>query len=59
MTQANDTDFKHEEIVVEIDLANEFRASSLGWQAALRVLIATSPPETGWDRVSDYLALPE
>jgi hypothetical protein len=53
MTQADETDFKHEEVVVEVDLVNEFRASGLGWQATVRVLIAISPPETGWDRVGD------
>jgi hypothetical protein len=53
MAQADDTDFKREEIVVELGLANEVRSSGLGWQATLRVLIAISPPETGWDRLGD------
>jgi hypothetical protein len=45
--------FEHEEVVVELNLANEFRSSDLGWKATLRILIAVSPPETGWDRVGD------
>jgi hypothetical protein len=43
----------NEEVVVEVDLENKFRASSLGWQATLRVLVAISPPETDWDRAGD------
>jgi hypothetical protein len=46
-------EFEREEVVVEFDLANEFRASELGWRATLRVLIAISPPETSWDRAGD------
>ena len=53
VVRVSEGDFEHEEIVVEVNLANEFRASDLGWKATLRVLIAVSPPETGWDRVGD------
>jgi hypothetical protein len=50
VAQVNEPDFEYEEIVVEIDLENEFRTSNLGWQATIRVLISISPPETSWDR---------
>jgi hypothetical protein len=53
MVQADEPGFRREEVVVEIDLANEYRAANLGWQATMRVLISISPPETGWDRVGD------
>ena len=53
VAQVHEPDFKREETVVEIDLANEFRTSNLGWQATIRVLISVSPPETSWDRFGD------
>jgi hypothetical protein len=51
--QAYDPGFEREETVVEIDFENEFRASRLGWQATIRILISISPPETSWDRFGD------
>ncbi len=53
LTQTDEPGFRYEEFIVEVELANEFRASALGWQATIRVLIAINPPETGWDRVGD------
>ena len=54
MAPVDDPDFNHEEIVVEIDLAKEFRTSGLGWQAMVRVLpyvactgIGTQPRRDG------------
>ncbi|MFC4040955.1 DUF3039 domain-containing protein [Dactylosporangium siamense] len=53
VAQVHEPDFEYEETVVEIDLANEFCGSNLGWQATIRVLISISPPETSWDRFGD------
>lgn len=53
VTQVHEPGFEREELVVEIVLENEFRASHLGWQATIRVLISISPPETSWDRFED------
>lgn len=51
--QVREPGFEREETVVEIELENEFRASNLGWQATMHVLISISPPETSWDRFGD------
>ncbi|WP_051800130.1 DUF3039 domain-containing protein [Catenuloplanes japonicus] len=53
VAEQGDSDFKYEEVIVEIDLASEFRTSELGWQATIRILTVINPPETGWDRVGD------
>ncbi len=50
IAQVDEPNFEREEIIAEINLEKEFRTSSLGWQATMRVLISISPPETSWDR---------
>lgn len=53
VAQVHESDFECDEVVIEVDLADEVRTSALGWAATVRVLVAISPPETGWDRVGD------
>ncbi|MFF2085767.1 DUF3039 domain-containing protein [Nocardia sp. NPDC058176] len=51
---------EYEELVIELDLDNEFAASNLGWLLTVRVLVSLSPPVQGWDRYgTSYSTLSE
>ena len=53
VTPVRETDYKADEIELEVNTVMPYAGSHLTWHLTVRVLISVSPPEQGWDRYKD------
>lgn len=55
-----DTDYAHDDVLLEIDLSNIHKGSMLGWTATLRLLTTINPIQAAWDRSGNlYSPVPD